>query len=780
MDAIAAGAQVAGAGVKAKTKPDYEVVGKSVTRIDSIAKVTGASKYSTDFYLQGMLHAKILFSDRPYARIVDIDISRALALPGVKAVVTGEDAPDLRYGHLVKDKTILAKGEVRYIGDRVAAVAAVSERIAEEALGLITVTYEDRDPLLDTDAALADDAPQLHPDVADYEAVFPYVRYGNVCMEAKLARGDVAESFAESAVVLEAVYRTGAINQAPIEPHACVAGFDHRGRLTVWTATQQLSVCHAELATALGLPMGEVRIIPLECGGGFGGKLKTNLEPLAALLALKTGQSVRLAMSREEEFIAANARAPFTIRVKLGATSEGKLTAGEVDIVADAGAYSDHVIGTASHALSSSEGVYRFPSWKVRTRAVYTNNPDYGCMRGYGTIQAIFALETHIDALARELGIDPAELRLANLVADGDELISAVKLHDVHIRETMEMALARSGYWEKKDSMGPNRGIGIANVVKTVGLLSSSANVHLNEDGTIAITTAAVEIGTGTHTVLSQIAAEVLGVPLDQVSVGAPDSDSTAYDLGSIASRTVFDNGSAVRLAAEDLRAKISECAAQALGLDAGEIVVADGRAYNESSPEQSMTVKEVAGASIYGFGGPLIGVGSWCAYRHHDKPVGGGFGEGIYATFGFGTHVAEVEVDPDTGQVTVLDYTACHDIGKAINPMALEGQIEGGVAQGLGGSLWEEMLVAEGRILNPNLVDYRIPTILDMPRVQVALVEVPDALGPFGAKGIGEHPILGPGPAVANAVSAAVGVAITEIPITPERLSAAIDSAGQ
>lgn len=764
--------------VKDRSGTDYRFVGKSITRIDSIAKVTGASQYSTDFYLKGMLHAKILFSDRPHARIVGIDVSKALALPGVAAVVTGEDAPDRRYGLFVKDKTILAKGRVRYVGDRVAAVAAVSERVAEEAVKLIAVTYHDLDTVLDTDAALEADAPMVHPEVAEYEATFPYIRSGNVCMDASLARGDVDLAFAKSDVVLEQVYRTGAINQAPIEPHACVAGFDHRARLTVWTSTQQLSVCHAELAAALDVSMGEVRVIPLECGGGFGGKLKTNLEPLCALLARKTGRSVRLVMTREEEFIAANARAPFRIRIKIGATSDGKLTACDVDIVADAGAYSDEVIGTASHALSSSEGAYRIPAMKARARAVYTNNPDYGCMRGFGTIQATFAIEAHMNVMANELGIDPAEFRMRNLIEEGDELISMAKIHDVHIRETMEAALAQSGYWDKKGGMGPNRGIGIANMVKTVGLLSSSATVRLNEDGSIAITTAAVEIGTGTFTVLSQMAAEVLGVPMQQVSIAASDSDSTSYDMGSIASRTVFDNGSAVRLASEDLRWKIADRAAEALGCDIGDLAVAGGRVYHMSDPETGMTLQAVAGTSLYAFGGPLVGVGSWFGSGRHDEPVGEGFAEELYPTFGFGTHVAEVEIDPDTGQVTVLDYTACHDVGRAINPMALEGQIEGGISQGLGGALWEEMLVSGGKIQNPNFVDYRLPTILDMPRVRTSIVEVPDALGPFGAKGIGEHPILGPGPAIANAVFDAAGVAMNEIPITPEKLAAAIDSA--
>jgi len=666
---------------------------------------------------------------------------------------------------------ILAKGEVKFIGEHVAAVAATSERIAEQAVKLIKVTYEDRLPLLSTDDALAPDAPQLHPDVAEYEAGFPYVRYGNVCMEAKLSRGDIERAFAESDVVVEETYKTGAINHAAIEPHACVAGFDSRGRLTVWTATQQLSVCHTILAEALDMPMTQVKVVPLEFGGGFGGKLMANLEPVCALLAMKTGQAVRLAMTREEEFFAARARAPFRIRIKLGAKNDGTLTAGEVDIVADAGGYSDHVTGTATHALSSSEGVYRFPAMRARSRAVYTNNPDYGCMRGYGTIQAIFALETHMDVLARRLDMDPAELRLRNLVEDGDQLISTSRVHDVHIRETMQRALEDSGYWDKKGRLAPNRGIGIANVVKTVGLLASSAQVRLNGDGTVAITTAAVDIGTGTHTVLAQIAAETLGVPFESVGVGAPDSDSTSYDEGSIASRTVYDNGSAVRVAAEDLRAKIARRAADILDCDADEIIVDRQRAFRKNDPDGGLNFANIAGASLYGFGGPLVGAGSWFAYRHHDTPAGGGLAEGEYPSYGFGTHVAEVEIDPDTGQIQVIGYTACHDVGRAINPMALEGQIEGAIAQGLGGCLFEEMIVEDGRIRNPNFVDYHLPTILDAPIIHTSIIEIPDAKGPFGAKGIGEHPILGPGPAIANAVADAAGVAITEIPITPERL---------
>jgi CO/xanthine dehydrogenase Mo-binding subunit len=748
-----------------------EVVGKSVARVDGHAKVTGATKYSTDFYLRGMLHAKILFSDRPRARIVSIDTSRAEALPGVKAVVTGADVPDHRYGLYIHDRTILAKGEVRYVGDHVAAVAATSELIAAEAVALVDVVYKDLPALFDTDAALAEDAPPLHPHLDDYSAAHPYLRGGNVGMHTDLERGDVSAAMAAADVVVEGTYRTAAINHGAIEPHGCVAGFDHRGRLTVWTATQQLSVCHSQLAMALGMPMTQVRVTPLGIGGGFGGKLHTNLEPLTAVLAQKTGQSVRLVMTREEEFFTAKARPPYTIRVTTGATKDGKLLAADFDIVADMGAYSDNAVGTASHALSSADGPYHFPAIKAEVRAVYTNNPDYGCMRGYGTYQLIFALEAHMDVLAKKLDMDPAELRMKNVISNGDPLLTNQPVHGVRIRETMEKALERSGYWDKKGSLGPNRGIGIANVVKTNGLLASSASTRLNEDGTVSITTAAVEIGTGTHTILAQIASEVLDMPMDRISVAAPDSDTAAFDLGSIASRTVFDNGSAVRLAAEELRDRIAARAAEVLVCDPSEIIVGDEKAYRESDVEASLDLGAVAGISAYSFGGPLIGVGTWNASKPHDPPLGRGFTEGVYPSFAYGTHVVEVEVDPDTGQTRVLNYTACHDIGRAINPMAAEGQIEGGITQALGSGLWEEMIVKEGVIVNPNFVDYRMPTMLDTPPIDVSLIEEPDRLGPFGAKGIGEHPILGPGPALVNAIADATGAQLSEIPVTPERL---------
>ncbi|MDJ0924720.1 MAG: xanthine dehydrogenase family protein molybdopterin-binding subunit [Acidimicrobiia bacterium] len=750
----------------------YEAIGQSITRIDSHAKVIGATKYSTDFYPRGVLHAKVLFSDRPRARIVSIDTSRAESLAGVEAVITGDDAPDHRYGLFLWDKTILAKQEVRYVGEHVAAVAAVSEQTASEAVALIDVVYEDLPPLLETGDALAGDANLIHPEVGDYHAVNPYIRYGNVCMDARLERGDAATAMARADVVVEGIYRTPPGNHGAIEPHACVAGFDDRGLLTVWTATQQLSVCHGEVSAALGLPAHQVRLVAMGLGGGFGGKLGANLEPLCALLAQKTGQAVRLAMTREEEFFAAKARAPYKVEARIGAMQDGALVAGEFDIVADAGAYADEVVGTATHSLNYCEGVYRFPAIRGRARAVYTNNPDYGCMRGYGALQVMYALESLLNELARELGIDPAEFRLNNLMTDGYVLMSGQPVEDVRIRQTMEKALEDAGYWAKRANPAVNRGIGVSNIrMASGGLLSSSASIRLNEDGTVTVTTGAVDIGTGTYTGLTQIAAEALELPPDRVGIGAADTDSAAFDLGSIASRTLFDTGSAVRLAAEDLRRQIRQRSAEALGCSPEEVIVRRGTAFREGDADSALDYAAIAGMSMYSFGGPLVGAGSWHASKPHDPQIGSGYTEEWSSGYAFATHVAEVEVDPDTGQTRVVDYTACHDVGRAINPMAVEGQIEGGVAQGLGAGLWEEMIIDTGTIRNPNFVDYHMPTILDTPPIRVSLVQEPDPIGPFGAKGVGEHPIHGPAPAVANAIADATGVRITEIPVTPERL---------
>lgn len=749
----------------------YTVIGKSVPRIDGVEKVTGQAIYCTDFSLPGMLYGKILYSDRPHARIVEIDASRALALDGVEAVVTAQDAPDVLYGLYIRDRLIFAKGRVRHIGEPVAAVAAASERLAAKALKLIDVEYEDLPPVLDAESALQPDAPQIHPDVESYQGLYDWIKYGNVAMEASLELGDVEQGFAEADYVFEDTYKTAAMHQAYLEPHACVAGFDHTGRLTVWTARQQLSVCHRELATALDMPMTDVRVVPLWLGGGFGGKLKSHLEPIAVLLARKAGKPVKITLTRAEDFVSTHPRAPYIIHMKTGVKKDGTLVAKQVDVLVEAGAYTDHTVGTSIHAISFAQGSYHIPNCSARVRNVYTNNPDWGCMRGYGALQSLFATESQMDTIAHRLNMDPAELRLKNLCRDGEQKITGQRLHNVQIRDTMDEAISASGYWEKKGRMGPNRGIGLANTILNTGLLFSSAFVRVNEDSTVTILTAITDHGTGNLTAFCQIVAEVLGISVDRVRVAAQDSDTSPPDTGSIASRTIFDSGNAVRLAAEDVRTQLIQVAAETLGCKPDDIVFLEGQAYSQDNPDAHLDFADLVGISMFAGKGPVLGRGSFLARAPYERLPGPGFGEHPAATYMFGTHVVEVEVDPDTGRTTVLNYTACHDVGQIINRQGIEGQVEGGVVQGIGYGLYEHLVVEGGQIRNPSFVDYQIPTALDAPPIKTLFVEVPDPGGPFGAKGIGEPPFIPPMPAIANAIFDAVGVRVREIPITPEKL---------
>lgn len=750
---------------------NYHVVGRDVQRADVVAKATGKTLYTTDLARPGMLYGKILYSDRANARILKIDTHLAEALPGVKAVITAAQAPKNLFGIYIRDRMIFASDRVRFIGEPVAAVAATSLSKACQAIGLIRVEYEEIPPLFDFEAALSPDAPILHPNLASYEAVYPYNRYNNVCMDAQLGIGDVAKGFSEADHIIERVYHTAPAHQAAIEPHACLAEIDDNGRIVVLTGTQQISVLHTELAMALGIPMTDVRVVSVALGGGFGGRLKTHFEHICALLARTTRQPVKIVLTRAEVFTSTPGRAPFTIRMKIGVRHDGTIIAKDTDILVDAGAYADHTPGTATHAITMSQGPYHIPNCHARARVVLTNNPDWGCMRGYGAQEVAFATESLMDAIAHELGLDPADLRLKNLCREHDPIISSQELRCVTIRETMLAALKASGYREKKGHLISGRGIGIANLIHITGFLSSSATVRVNEDATVTIGTGISDIGTGAQTVLRQVAAEVLDVPFESVQIASVDSDTAPYDTGSIASRTTYDSGNAVRLAAEDVRAKLLKVAALSLECSPEEIIIEGGDVFERLNPSRRISFKELVSLALYSTGGPLLGSGSWLAAGPFPHPVGEGYGQGPAGTFLFGTQVAEVEVDTETGKTKILNYTACHDVGKAIYPTGVIGQIEGGTAQGMGYAMFEEVHLQGGRMLNPSFVDYRLPTALDIPSINAIYLEHPDSSGPYGAKGVGEPPIMAPPPAIANAIFDAAGVQVNEIPITPERL---------
>lgn len=755
----------------------HAVIGKAIPRIDGEIKVTGRAKYITDLSRPGMLYGKILFSDRPHARILRIDVSKARALPGVRAVITAADAPDRLYGLYLFDRYIFARDRVRHIGEPVAAVAATSKKIAEKAVRLIEVEYEDLPAVLHIDEALKPDAPLIHPDVETYAGIFPYIKYGNVCMDARVSVGDVKQGFAEADYIFEHTYKTNPMHQASLEPHACLAEYDHTGRLTVYTGTQQLSVCHTELCASLDLPQTKVRVIPAWLGGGFGGKLKTLHEGICALLARATRAAVKIELTREEEFTTSHPRAGFVIRMKTGVKKDGRLVAKEVDVCSDVGAYSDHAVGMVTHAITYTTGPYYIPNVAARGRAIYTNNPDWGCMRGYGGLEIAWATEGQMDFIAHKLGMDPVELRRKNLVEEGQIYLTSQELRSVHIKETMEEALKLSGYYEKKGKLPRNHGIGLANSMLNTGFLASSAFVRLNQDGTVSIITAVTDLGTGNLTVLCQIAAETLGVPIENVAIAAQDSDVSPYDTGSIASRTIFDAGNAVYKAATDVRNQIAEIAAQSMECDPQDIVIENGLVFDRNQPHITKTVADISfEAHFLRSQGPILGRGSILINPPREHHVGHGFDERPCGSFTFATHVVEVEVDPETGRVKVLNYTACHDVGQVLNQAGIEGQVEGGVVQGIGYGMFEELIVKDGKILNPSFVDYRLPTALDMSfKIQSSFIEIPEERGPFGAKGVSEPPMIPPAPALANAILDAIGVHVTETPITPERLYQAI-----
>ena len=749
------------------------ILGKSVPRIDGEIKVSGKAKYITDLSRPGMLHAKILFSTRPHAKILHVDTSKAKALEGVHAVITAADAPKILYGLYLFDRYIFARDRVRHIGEPIAAVAAESKKIAMAALKLIEVEYEDLPAVFTIGDSLKADAPVIHPDVKEYKGIGPYIKYSNVCMDASISQGNVQKGFAEADLIFEDEYHTSPMHQSSIEPHACLAEFDTTGKLTVWTGTQQLSVCHSELCRALGLPQTQVRVIAAWLGGGFGGKLKSLFEPICALLAKTAGKPVKLELTREEEFAVTHPRANFTIRMKTGVKRNGKLVAREVDVTCDMGAYSDHAIGMVPHAMKFGTGPYHIPNCKVRGRAVYTNNPDWGCMRGYGGSEIAIVYETQMDVIARALGIDPVELRKMNLVEEGEVYLSGQELRSVHIQETMDQAVKASRYAEKKGKMGPNRGIGLANSILNTGLLASSAFVKLNEDGTANLITAVTDLGTGNLTVLCQIVSETLGIPMEHISVAQQDSDVSPYDTGSIASRTIFDAGNAVYRASVDARNQVVRIAARIFECEPEDIKTERGLVFDKNQPLDTRTIRDIASEAVYQDGqGPILGRGSILIDPMESHSVGEGFFERPAGSFTFATHVAEVEVDPDTGQVKVLNYTTSHDVGKVMNLAGIEGQVEGGVVQGFGYGLFEELVLKDGKILNPNFTDYRVPTAMDAAfPIRSDFVEVPELRGPYGAKGFAEQPFIAPTPAIANAILDAIGVHVTQIPISPERL---------
>jgi CO/xanthine dehydrogenase Mo-binding subunit len=759
-------------------------VGARLPRLEAQGKVNGAARYTDDLYRPFMLHGAILGSPYPHARILACDTAKAEKFPGVESVISAKDFPYLPMGAIVKDETILARNKVRYLGEPVAAVAALNRATALEALKLIEVEYEELPAVLDADEALASDAAIIHEDLANYFKIFDCRFAGNVLSEQSIVEGDVDAAFKTCDVVVEGEYRTQAQAHAYLEPSAALAEVDDRDKITIWSSHQSINRVQANVCEALGLPMAQVRVITPRVGGGFGGKMEATVQPIAAALALKTKRAVKIVLSREDDFVMMRSRHPARVWMRTGAKRDGSIVAREAKLLFDGGAYSDDSPGVLAFGLYMARGPYRIPNFRATGKLVYTNKLRASGFRGFGNPQVTFAGESQLDELAEKLNVDPIDLRLKNAIRTGDKWVGGQAVTSSGLAECLNKVRSRS-QWDQRRVGGKRsgatalRGLGVAALSHICGVLGTSAIVRLAEDGSIVLNTGAVDIGQGADTVLAQICAEALKVEVSRINAVAPDTDASPYNWGTGASRVTYMAGRAVAGAANALKQKIFDHAAAMLECSTNDLELVRGGAVGVAGTDKQVSFFQVSLRAHYGIGGPLIGEH---AFVYDGEPfdlkrtsmIGFPFSNlGVHM---FGAQVVEVEVDPDTGKINPVAAWLAHDVGKAINPLAVEGQIEGGFVQGLGYALCEELVWDNGRLTNPTMMDYKIPGTLDVPlQIEAIIVEEAEPSGPFGAKGVGEPGIVGVAPAIANAVAAATGIRIKQLPLTAERVFTAL-----
>ena len=747
----------------------FKQVGTRPIRHDGLDKVTGRATFGADYELPGMLEGAVLRSPHAHARIVRIDTSKAESFEGVKAVITGADLPDIpckwvQGGEVGADfgemaHNIIARDRVLYNGHPVAAVAAKTLEGARRACELIEVEYERLEPVLDLDQALAPDAPILHPDQKPMGAAPLPEGPTNIAMRTVFAGGDLKQGFAEADVVLEREFRTCMVHQGYIEPHACVARAGEDGKIVLWCSTQGPFMVQDTCAQMLGIEASRIKVIPSEIGGGFGGKIPLYLEPLAIVLSRKTGKPVKMVMTREEVFRATGPTSGSKMWVKLGAKRDGTLVAAEAKLWYEAGAYRGSPVALGCMTMFGS---YVIPNFSVEGYDVVVNKPKVAAYRAPGAPIAAFAMESCVDELVRELGAEPIELRLLNAVKEGDRAPYGPKFDVIGFRETLEAAKNHPHY---KAPLGPNQGRGVASGFWFNVGMQSSAIVGINANGSVFVRTGNPDIG-GSRASMALMAAEELGISVEQVTPSVGDTESSGYTDLTGGSRTTFATGMAVIEAARDVVAELRKRAATIWNVDVDQVRWEEGSAVrtNGSDAGETLTFGEIA-AKLGQTGGPVVGRGAV------NPPAAGP---------GFTTHLCDVEVDPETGRTEVLRYTAIQDVGKAVHPSYVEGQLQGGSAQGIGWALNEEYIWdADGEVENPGFLDYRMPVASDLPMIDTVLIEVPNPIHPYGVRGVGESPIVPPLAAVANAMRSATGVRFQELPMSPPRVLEALEKNG-
>lgn len=758
---------------------EFSFVGKSITRVDAWEKVTGAAIYGVDFKLPGMLFGKILRSPYPHARILNVDTSRAGVLPGIKAVITGRSVPMKPHGAVIKDTHFLGIEKVRYIGEPVAAVAAVTEEIATEALALIKVTYEELPAVFDPREAMKPGAPLIHERVQDYRCgpdVFP-VPDSNICQHLKVRKGDVEAGFAQADLISEDEFFCQPVQHCPMEPHAAVAQVEPSGKINLWSNTQTPNIVRAHLTEALDLPMNKLRVITTYVGGGFGCKaIATQEEALAVFLAFKTrGKPVKITYSREEEFIGTVTRHGAYLTYKTGVKKDGTITARQVRILWNGGAYSETGEWVARNAGIASAGPYRTPNIRIDSFSVYTNNVVAGPFRGFGDTQITWASEQQMDILARKLGLDPVVFRQKNLYEEGSISATGETLHSVSAKETLAKAVDAMDWKEQKP---PFSGRGLACIHKATNPGTSAGVIlMMHEDATITLMSSAVDEGQGSNTVLSQMVAEELGLPLEAITLTRPDTEITPYDFGSVSSRITFHQGNAVLQAAREVRERLFEMAAEVLEANPADLDLKAGKIFVRGNPEQGITLADLflpfrhSGMQK----GYVMGRGTFTSLNEIPLDRETGQSKKPTAFWMYATQGAEVQVDPETGEINLIKMVAAHDVGKVINPFLTDAQIHGSLSFGVGSALLEEMVMERGRVVNPNFTDYLLLTAMDMPRFVPLIVEKPHQDGPYGAKGFSDAAIAPTMAAVANAVADAIGARVLSGPITPEKVLKAL-----
>lgn len=754
--------------------PQFSAIGKSLPRLDGKEKVAGLTRYAGDVRLPGMLHARLVLSPYPHARIVRIDGKAAAALAGVVGVFGGRDLPLPHPDPSDRNRAPLALERALFTGHPVVAVVAESEEVAEDAAALVEVEYEELQASLDPIEAMRPDAPVVHEPGRGEAGEAALAMHGasggaqtlkeptapNVTSTVHFSRGEVATGFRQADLMVERRYRTSMVHQGYLEPRAAVASVDALGSVTVWTSTQALFYTRSEVAEALELPEHRVRVIATPLGGGFGGKFVL-LEPLVAALAVAVKRPVSLVMTRTEEFLATTPAPPSIVELRTGVRRDGMLTALEARVIFDAGAYAGAPVSIACLLLG---GYYRFPHLDIRGYEVLTHKPGNGAYRAPGAVQATFAIESQMDEMARELGIDPLELRLGNAVEEGDPMPNGKPWPRIGLRQCLERLRERHAPGRQRgapERRGPPRGVGLAVGGWMGGIEPSSAVCRMNRDGSLSVIVGTVDMS-GTNTAFAQIAAEAFGMPVDLVQVINADTETAPYAGSSGGSKITYTVGAAVERAARDARRQLLAIAAAHLEAAVEDLSLMDQQIWVRGVPDRSVAVSDLAKASMQ-FGGKY-------------EPV---FGRGSSATIArapaFAAHLAEVEVDAETGQVRVVNHVVAQDVGRALNPAAIEGQIQGAVAQGVGWALLERMAYDDrGQLLSATLMDYALPGADHAPPVETMLVEVPSESGPFGAKGVGEPPVIAAAAAIANAITDATGRRFTDLPITAEAIALA------